>query len=84
MLPWKRFRLLACLAAMLLMLGFGGFALVRWGVTEAPYGTYGTGSWMIDADGFGVREIKKPDPPNPFVRLQREGWRPAVNNPNVW
>jgi hypothetical protein len=32
--PWRRFRLLVCLAVMLGMLGVGGFAWLRWGVPE--------------------------------------------------
>lgn len=61
--PMHRFRLYACLAAMLLVLGVGGFAWLRWGVPEAPYGVrqiwrkwYGWSSEPRRADPLGELE----------------------------
>ncbi len=36
--PWKRTRLLLCLAAMVAMLGLGGFAWLRYGMPDNPFG----------------------------------------------
>lgn len=56
MISWQGVRLLACLAAMIAMLGLGGWARVRWGVADDPYGTtttsgryddpFGSSSWI--------------------------------------
>ena len=39
--PWKRYRLLACIVAILAFLAVGTFARLVWGVPDKPYGSFG-------------------------------------------
>jgi hypothetical protein len=68
--PWKRFRLLACLAVMLGMLAAGGFARLMWGVPEAPYGI-----WFDHPDLVDSRSNQVPRTGNPLEELHRYHFR---------
>jgi hypothetical protein len=72
-MAWKRFRLLACLAVMLAVLGAGGFAWLRWGVPERPYGAWNTGKWVSFTSGLrsGFRKNLAPKKLDPFTHLER-------------
>lgn len=52
MLSWHRFRLYACLAVMLLILGAGGLSLLRWGVRRPDIYDTPSGSPFSELQGW--------------------------------
>jgi hypothetical protein len=62
--PWKRYRLLACIAVMVGILGAG-----VWGRLNAPQPT----RVIVDGVVYDV-EIEPPPPTNPLDRIRRECW----------
>jgi hypothetical protein len=70
--PWKRYRLLACIAVMVAILAAGIYSRLRWGVSEAPYGWLRPPApppWQYEWGPEGI-----PQTANPFDRLG-QFWR---------